>query len=240
MALTGDETRKIMITAAANISAVPNNVTDAEDSLIFKTESNAEGDRGVYALTPAGAVERLAWASEAGGGGGGPVLLARHAKTTVSDTTTETDILSITIPANTLGTDKQLSVDFGGLITNTSGATATCRLRIYLGATKMWDDVSPSLASNANGRGLYMRLLLANEGATNAQDLSGLVVIGGVGATAAGRGDIGSDEIASHAAIDGAATQDSTGELILRVACVMSVANAAYTVVRYRCNSLVV
>ena len=165
-----------------------------------------------------------------------PVVLGRFPAQTVVNNSSEADILTIPVPAGALGTDRQLRVHFGGLLTNNSGSNRTAIFSIYYGTTLMWRDTTPNLGSSANGRGVWMTLLLSNQGVTNSQDLSGLIAIGGIGGTTVGRGDIGSDEITSHAAIDGQAAMDSTVDRDFRVTVDFSGGpNANLSLDRYRC-----
>ena len=165
-----------------------------------------------------------------------PVILVRLPAIEISNEPNEVDILNVTVPGGILATDRQMRVHFGGLVTNNSGGNRTAIFSIYYGTTLMWRDSTPTMTSSANGRGLWLTLLLSNQGVSNSQDVSGQFVLGGVGPTVVGRGDIGSDEITSHAAIDGTAAVDSLVDQDFRVTVDFSGgANANLILNRYRC-----
>lgn len=175
-------------------------------------------------------------AASVSGGESYTTILARAPRIDISNTSNETNILQFSIPGGALGTNRQMRVHFGGLLTNSTGTSRTAQFSIYYSTTLLWRDNSVSMASNALGRGVWVTLLLSNEGATNVQDLSGHFVIGGTGGTTVGRGDLGSDEIASHAAIDGASAVNSLLPHDFRVAVDFSgPANPNLSLTRYRC-----
>lgn len=203
---------------------------EVEDSLLFCMGLGAE-PRGLYMQKADGTYELIG----GGGGSAGYQTLGSFAQVATATTTAEQDILVVNIPANSLGNDKQFRVNFGGRLRNSAGNNQTMRFRIYYGSTLMYDDTTATLGSSTNERGMWFTLLLTAQGSTNSQDLSGLIAVGGTGSAVVGGGDLGSDEITSHAPIDGVATEDSTQDRTFRVTVTMSTASASLYATRYRC-----
>lgn len=123
---------------------------------------------------------------------------------------TETTLATWSIPANTLGTSGVIHVYINWDYLNNSGAGETLRLRVKYGATTMFNDITPSIPSNAARRAGVMDLYLHADGATNAQLLSGRFHLSAVSATTAGTGDFGAIDILPARTIGGTAAIDST------------------------------
>lgn len=85
----------------------------------------------------------------------------------INTTAAETTLYTYTIPAATLGTTGSLRLRLQGDYLNNTGAAATYTLRVKLGATTLFDDVSGGLASSATRRPWFLDLVLANQSATS-------------------------------------------------------------------------
>lgn len=70
----------------------------------------------------------------------------------VQNTTTETTLKSVTLPANIIGPTLGVSFNLFGFLGNNSGVARTFRLRMKLGATTIFDYTSTAIASSASLR----------------------------------------------------------------------------------------
>jgi len=153
-------------------------------------------------------------------------ILNKSRNLLVENTVTETDIFSYTVPANTLGTLNALHIRFGGSFLNSSGSGVTYTMRFKFGATTLFSDVTASFASSAIRRPLDFDVVLAANGATNAQVFGGNVMMSVATAATIGVGDIGTDEQAGYGPILGVdSTEDSTANKDFKLTIQPSVAN---------------
>lgn len=90
---------------------------------------------------------------------------------TVTNTTTETDVYSVTIPANTLGTAGLIYLHLvGKKIKNAGGVDSDMDMRVYFGGTLIALIPVPEVTvDSASGNTLILDVYLAANGATNAQ-----------------------------------------------------------------------
>jgi hypothetical protein len=153
------------------------------------------------------------------------VLSKSAATTTVSGTIAETNLISFTIPGGVMGTDGVLALNFGGNIANNSGANRTVRVRIYLGATLMYDDTSAAMVTGASYP-LVGRLVLNSNSSASSQRLTGTLMIGGGPATT-GLGDLATDEIISTTPLQGTAAVDTSTDQTFRITVTHSNASAS-------------
>jgi len=112
--------------------------------------------------------------------GGTAALDVVTADVTVSNTITETDILSFSVPANTLGTNNLLRVEMAaGLLSNISN---TCTIRIKYGTTPTtMVTLNLAPANSAAVRAGFITVHIDGDGATNAQRATGHAAINGDG-----------------------------------------------------------
>lgn len=89
----------------------------------------------------------------------------------VTNTATETDVYSVTIPANTLGTAGRVYMDLvGKKVKNAGGADTAMVMRVYFGGTLIGTLAVPQVTDDsANGKTLALSVHLCAAGATNAQ-----------------------------------------------------------------------
>ena len=110
-------------------------------------------------------------------------------QTTINNSTTETSALSLSIPANCLGTQGGLRAMIGGYYQNNSGAGDSIRIKVKFGGTVYQDDTIAGIPANAQSRSFFFETLLQNRGAaTNLQGLVSHVNIGNVTTATAGFG----------------------------------------------------
>jgi hypothetical protein len=156
-----------------------------------------------------------------------PVLLsADPVENDIINTVTETDLLSYTIPANTLGTTHALRVSISCDYFNNS-ANRTFILKIKYGSTTMYQDTSDVFAVLSSRRPVIIDFFLFPKNATNSQGVAGNITASFTGLATTGVGDLGSDEVQIQTPFVGVnATEDSTTSLALKVTITHSAADA--------------
>ena len=107
-----------------------------------------------------------------------PMAIASISPVTVTNTVTETEILSVVIPAGMLGTLGQCLIEGVLGFTNTTGVNRTYTRRVKVNGTTVAAAVSAALA-NGNDRVAIFRWLFQNNGATNANFMCGEYNTGG-------------------------------------------------------------
>ncbi len=155
--------------------------------------------------------------------------------TSVANTTADTVIYSLSVPANTLGTTHQLRVTIGGTYENSTGASETLRVRVRYGGTSLWDDTTGNLTTSTSLRAWRLEFVLAANASTSAQKLLGNFFIGHANTTTAGRGDIGTtlgSVTAYSAPVYGTSAVNSTLAQTLEVRVVHSGADPAEDITR--------
>jgi len=156
-----------------------------------------------------------------------PVLLnADPVENDIVNTNAETDLLSYTVPANTLGTTHALRVSISCDYFNNSGANRTFVLKIKYGSTTMYNDTSDSIAVLSSRRPVTIDFILFPKNATNSQGVVGMITLSGVGLATTGFGDLATDEVLVETPFVGAnASEDSTTSLALKVTITHSLAD---------------
>ena len=176
------------------------------------------------------------WTSQAAGGGSHAVLDKNTTTVTVTNSFTETTLYTVSVPANTLGTNKMLRVTMGGTYLNNSGATKSMVVSIKYGATTLYSDTSAALFSGTALRGWRLEFILAANAATNAQKLIGSFGMSHGGATTTGTGDsnvmIG-DNDGSYGLLYGTSAIDSTVAQTLLVTVTHNASDVNTTITRY-------
>ena len=149
----------------------------------------------------------------------------------VVNTLAETDFLSYTVPANTLGTTHGLRVRITADYLNNSAATRTLTIKIKYGSTTLWEDTTKALGTTASRYPLFIEFVLFPKNATNSQGVAGLIMLGTAAGATTGIGDVATDEISALAPIVGAnASEDSTTALDLKVTVTHSTNNSNLSV----------
>lgn len=182
------------------------------------------------ALSAALSAQAVVFSTSGSGGGGGGGTFAElkqsNAEVDVVNTTTETTLLSYTVPADLLGgTSRRLRVEMHGDQLNNSGSSDTWTLRIKYGATTMYADAT-TWATNAVRMSWNCNIAFGNATSTNNQYVSALFVTSTRGGATTGNGELDGSGL-SYQVLSGSAAEDSTAEKVLVVTLQHSVANAA-------------
>jgi len=135
-------------------------------------------------------------------------------KVTTSNTVTETNVFSYTVPANTLGTGNLVRFKSVGRLTNTDASARTFTVKLYYGTTSI--NCVVSLIASAGTHPVVIEGSIMADGATGAQ-------------TAHLMTHRQSQDITTRQEIQGATSEafaeDSTGALALKVSITMSAAD---------------
>jgi hypothetical protein len=108
----------------------------------------------------------------AGGGGGSALLYSTGTRVDVTNTTTETTVLSYSVPGGTLGTDGALRITIQARVVHVITGTVTFRLK-YGATTILTIAVPPGVTVSDKSAAIWF--LLCATGATNSQRASGRV-----------------------------------------------------------------
>ena len=157
-----------------------------------------------------------------------PVLLsADPVENDIVNTVTETDLLSYTVPANTLGTTHALRVNISCDYFNNSGANRTFILKIKYGSTTMYQDTTDVFAVLSSRRPVMIDFIFFPKNATNSQGVVGNITASFTGLATTGFGDLATDEVLVQTPFVGVnASEDSTTSLALKVTITHSAADA--------------
>lgn len=151
----------------------------------------------------------------------GRVVARETTLLSIVSSVTETDIFNVTIPANVMGRNRALRLSLFYARLNNSGATETApRLRVYVGGTERFSDLSIALANATTWVAGQIEVLLAMQNATNTMILSGMNRQSIATAPTTGIGDIaGTADIggAFGSATGTTFTQDTTADWVLRL-----------------------
>ena len=116
-----------------------------------------------------------------------PLEAPTTAALTVTSTTTETTVYSVTVPANAMGTNGAVRMEMRGQFAHNNAAGDTITLRAKFGGVTFWELTSNlGNANSATANPWWLNIEVFNEGATNAQDafLEGYVWSAAVAANA--------------------------------------------------------
>lgn len=151
-----------------------------------------------------------AWVTQSG-------VLEKSVVTTSITATTESDLMNITVPANTLDANGIIRITIAGTINNASGATRSYTIRVRYGATVMYADTSATQATGTTV-GFTTTLFFAANNSATAQTVNGVFHLGGTGAVTTGiTGDLATDEILGTAILTGTSAINSATDQTLRV-----------------------
>lgn len=145
---------------------------------------------------------------------------------------TEQTFYSYTIPANLLSTKRAVRLTIAGDYLNNSGGTRTITLRVYYGATKMYDDVTTTIAASATRRPFWWDFILGAEGSAAAQVLGAKTNLGNVGATTAGLGDLSAAPTIAGNVLFGTAAENSALDQLFSVTVQHSTNHASLSIRR--------
>lgn len=244
--LQSDIDTKVASGTVAGVSAqdVREVVTNLNDSTLNLTDNDSdditEGTTNLYNKVPAGGLEgeTLAKASDDDydlewiTGGSGANIITRLFNQEVSNTTTKTDWITITIPAGAMGTTGVLEVVVDGYIRNQAGVTANALFEILYGTGVIFNNTSANFSTDvSDDYAFQLRLRIANLGSATAQYMGGQFAINLNQDGVIGRGEIDSDEILVHGIIGSKAddiVENTANELDLVFKVQPSVAHANF------------
>lgn len=180
----------------------------------------------------AGGVDSLFSNKGAGSSGTGSVvrwLDLELTNLTVENTTDETSLYEVVIPAGQFSPPRVVIVEFVGRVKNDSGGNQAIAISVHLNSTEMWaDDIT--LSDDPQNGIFYLRAILATN-ATNDQELGGVIVIGPRANADTGSGSLSGTTTAATG-IGGLATENSSLDMTLSVKADFSAADLALEVVR--------
>lgn len=145
-----------------------------------------------------------------------PVLDQESSTITLSGSVVETDFFNYSVPGGTLGTANSIRVKAYGTLTNNTGGNRTVTVKVVYGATTMFADVTPSIATNASARAWTLDFSISANNATNAQRLGGHFMLGAVTNAANGTGDFAGTTLV-NVPFYGTAAEDSTAAKTLKI-----------------------
>jgi len=142
------------------------------------------------------------------------------------------NLVSFSVPGNTLGTSRILRITAEGTFTYTSGSQRGITVGVTYGGATMWLDTTPNITSTSSF-GWSMTFHLIANGATNAQKLTGKVFFGQSGAPTSGTvGELSANTQISETALYGTSGVDSTTAQTLNVTFAMSAAVTTVAMVK--------
>lgn len=113
--------------------------------------------------------------------GGGATSLHMPSGVLVTNTTTETDIVSYTVAANTLGNNDILHYVLYGTYLNNSGSNKSITIKVYYNTTAQLTFSSPSFATNAAKKSFKIDIYVGcrNNASVKFMGASGIFAAGG-------------------------------------------------------------
>jgi len=145
--------------------------------------------------------------------------------TFLASSTSEEDIISFSVPANTLGTNGVLRYSMWATWLNNSGGAATNTLKLIYGSTTLVTAPVINAGPDATAFDVKIEVLLKGDGATNSQEgwlrwTFPNATLGGIQTTLLTASNIGT------------AAEDSTGALNFKISGTSSVSSASIAFVR--------
>jgi len=170
-----------------------------------------------------------------------PAYIQSGATNDINTTAAETDMLNYSVVGNQLGANGSVRFTITGYLLQNQATGTTYTFAVKFGTTNLWADVSPTIAQSATKIPFRIVGEVFNKNATNAQGVSGYLIVQDTTAATTGLGDISSDTNTSPPAFsgnfdsEGADTaKDTTSAQTLQVTVTMSVSNSAvHTVVKH-------
>jgi hypothetical protein len=131
--------------------------------------------------------------AETGGGGGSSAIKIYN--TVVSETTSLTDLVSHTIPANTLGLTGQCRIKCQGYLYNGSGSTTNATVYIIWGGSTIFFDTTATFTSDTSDPyGMELDLIISNINDVDKQYIQGRFDLSNNTDANQGRGDLTTDD----------------------------------------------
>lgn len=207
----------------------------ADDAVTFAKMQNIATDRVLGRDTAAsGNIEELTLGSGLAISGGALTLTggaASHILFTTnsveagpSATTTETDLLSYTVPAGTMGSLSIIRVTLWGHWAQ--GATpASVRLRIKFGGTTWVDDTS-IVGTASDLCPVNISIIVMSNGSTTSQNIGGYMMLGTTSGGTAGVLELGGDELRAFTPFVAESTVNTGSDQTLAITATLSDATA--------------
>lgn len=117
-------------------------------------------------------------ASPGGGSGNAVTIYKNTATVSVANTSTETNVISQSISAGSMGTTGLLHLVISGHYLNDSGASESFDIRLKFGGTTIWEDTSESFSDHTIRRTFHMEFFLKNNNSATAQKTTGWYMFG--------------------------------------------------------------
>lgn len=205
----------------------------ASSALAAASDAASKATAGLSKASDASSASIVAYskASDASSAAAAPKnLYAKNAtQQIISSSTTETTIFSATITGNTLGSTGAMKCRIAAEILNNNNSADYVTINIKYGATTLYSDSTKAITKSTNLIPVWIEFMLANQNATNAQVLNGLMVVGGQDAAATGVGSLNSDETVGTSPLCGTSAIDSTANQTLLVTVTLTSADTDLT-----------
>jgi len=163
------------------------------------------------------------------------ILGATSANIAFSNSAAENTFYTFTVPANMGATNgNRLKLSLLMTVLNNSGANRTYTARVKFGATTQIDDALIAVPTSAALRTMLVDIIVANDGATNAQVISATVSISGPLAVTSGlSGDWGAADLLGPSTIIATGAIDQTAAQTLVFTLQADAATATQTITQY-------
>lgn len=146
---------------------------------------------------------------------------------TWANTAAEQDLTNKTIPGGLMGVDKCLRITLWGDMMNNSGSGQTLTLKVYAGATVLYNDSFGSITANASRRSWWLQLVFNNHNAANSNFLAGIALLGTTGGATTGSGDLGAAGFREAViSSNGSTTIDTSADQAIKVTATLGAANS--------------
>jgi hypothetical protein len=166
-----------------------------------------------------------------------PVTLDNYGSAVdVTSTASETTIYTYDLPADTLVDGRAVKLWLhGDALANTVAGNLT--VRVKLGGTTIYQDVTGSWSNNATRRPWLMEFIVGAQDSSSSQSLGGSIHIGPLGTATTGLGDLaGGTAAISDTPVFNTASKDGTTVLALAVTVQWSATTASLSFRKYQAS----
>jgi hypothetical protein len=154
----------------------------------------------------------------------------------VASTNAETTLYTYDLPADTLVNGRAVKLWLHGDALGNTGLN-TLIVRVKLGGTTIYQDVTGTWANSATRRPWLMEFVVGASDSSSAQSLGGGIHIGSVGTATTGLGDLAGATVAiSDTPVFGTASKDGTTVLALAVTVQWSASSASLSFRKYQAS----
>ena len=148
--------------------------------------------------------------------------------TDINTTVAETDMLNYSVPGNTMGANGAVRFRITGYLLQNQVTATTWTFKVKFGTTTMYAQTTNTINQSATKLPFRIQGELSNKNATNAQSVSGTIMLNDTTAPTTGLGNTGDDEITLNANFDSETadtTKDTTSAQTLQVTVTHSVSD---------------